>query len=167
MGASMAPGGGGRRRRGSRRHGGASAGRMSDINVTPFVDVMLVLLIVFMVAAPLLTKGVPIELPKTSANTLQEDKEPLTVVVGADGLVYLQETEISVDELVPRLIAIAENGYDQQIVLRADRSVDYGRVMEVMALINSAGFTKLGLVTDPLPAGAKKPATRPADLDGQ
>jgi biopolymer transport protein TolR len=140
---------------------------MSDINVTPFVDVMLVLLIVFMVAAPLLAKGVPIELPKTAANELNEDKEPLTVIVGADGIVYLQDTPIGIDDIVPRLLAIAENGYDQRIFLRADRSVDYGRVMEVMGLLNAAGFTQLGLVTDPLPAGAKAPTPRPADLDGQ
>ena len=160
MAMSMASGGG-RKRRGSRRHGGASAGRMSDINVTPFVDVMLVLLIVFMVAAPLLTVGVPIDLPRASANPLTEDREPLNVTVAADGNVYLQDTEIAFDEIVPRLLAISENGYDQRIFLRGDRSVDYGRVMEVMALLNKAGFTRIGLVTVPPAASATPaPATR-------
>lgn len=145
--------GGGRRRRGSRRHGGASAGRMSDINVTPFVDVMLVLLIVFMVAAPLLTAGVPIDLPKTTANPLNEDREPLSVTVAADGKIYLQETETPQDQIIPRLLAISENGYDQRIFLRGDKTVDYGRIMEVMTMLNTAGFTRIGLVTDPVPGG--------------
>lgn len=165
MGASLAGGGGGgRRRRGSRRHGGASAGRMSEINVTPFVDVMLVLLIVFMVAAPMLTVGVPIDMPKTSANPMEQDKEPLSVTIDIDGRLYLQDTEITAEELVPRLLAIAENGYKEQIFLRADGGINYARVMEVMAMLSSAGFTKIGLVTDPLPAGAAKPgAMRPSN----
>ncbi len=154
MAMSMASGGG-RRRRGSRRHGGASAGRMSDINVTPFVDVMLVLLIVFMVAAPLLTVGVPIDLPKTAANPLNEDKEPLNVTVAADGKIYLQDTETPEAEIVPRLLAISANGYDQRIYLRGDKTVDYGRIMEVMTLLNTSGFTRIGLVTDPVPGGKK------------
>ena len=160
MAMSMASGGG-RRRRGSRRRAGGG-GRMSDINVTPFVDVMLVLLIVFMVAAPMLTAGVPLELPKSAAGPLNEDKEPLTVAVVADGRIYLQETEIEAEQLVPRLMAIAENGYDQRIFVRGDRSVDYGRMMEVMGLISGAGFTKVGLVTEPLPGGAPKSAPKPA-----
>lgn len=154
MAMSMA--GGGRHRRGSRRRGGASAGRMSDINVTPFVDVMLVLLIVFMVAAPLLTVGVPIDLPKTAANPLNEDREPLNVTVASDGKIYLQETETPEDQIVPRLLAISSNGYDQRIYLRGDKTVDYGRIMEVMTLLNTSGFTRIGLVTEPKP-GAKKP----------
>ncbi|BCW90339.1 Tol-Pal system protein TolR [Alphaproteobacteria bacterium SO-S41] len=162
MGAATSSGGGGRRRRGSRRHGGASAGRMSDINVTPFVDVMLVLLIVFMVAAPLLTVGVKIDLPKTSAGPVKEEVEPLSVTIDIDGKVFLQDTEIADDVLVPRLVAISKNGYDQAIYLRADKAVGYGRVAEVMSLINSGGFTKLVLVNDPAPKSAKPAGTRPA-----
>jgi biopolymer transport protein TolR len=121
---------------------------MSEINVTPFVDVMLVLLIVFMVTAPLLTVGVPVDLPKTKAQALSQDREPLSVTVRRNGRIYLQNTIVAEDELVPKLTAIASNGYDQRIFVRGDRSVDYGRVMEVMALISSAGFTHIGLVTD-------------------
>ena len=131
---------GGRRRRRIRP--------MAEINVTPFVDVMLVLLIVFMVTAPLLTVGVPVDLPKTKAQALSQDREPLSVSVRRDGEIYLQNTRISEDDLVPRLTAIAANGYDQRIFVRGDKSVDYGRVMEVMALISAAGFTHIGLVTD-------------------
>jgi biopolymer transport protein TolR len=121
---------------------------MAEINVTPFVDVMLVLLIVFMVTAPLLTVGVPVDLPKTRAQALGQDREPLSVTVRRDGRIYLQNTPIEEDELVPKLTAISGNGYDQRIFVRGDKSVDYGRVMEVMALISAAGFTHIGLVTD-------------------
>jgi len=121
---------------------------MAEINVTPFVDVMLVLLIVFMVTAPLLTVGVPVDLPKTKAQALGQDREPLSVTVRRDGSIYLQNTRVSEDDLVPRLTAIAANGYDQRIFVRGDKSVDYGRVMQVMALISAAGFTHIGLVTD-------------------
>lgn len=121
---------------------------MAEINVTPFVDVMLVLLIVFMVTAPLLTVGVPVDLPKTKAQALSQDREPLSVSVRRDGRIFLQNTRVSEDDLVPRLTAIAANGYDQRIFVRGDKSVDYGRVMEVMALISAAGFTHIGLVTD-------------------
>jgi biopolymer transport protein TolR len=121
---------------------------MAEINVTPFVDVMLVLLIVFMVTAPLLTVGVPVDLPKTKAQALSQDREPLSVTVRRDGSIFLQNTRVSEDDLVPRLTAIAANGYDQRIFVRGDRSVDYGRVMQVMALISAAGFTHIGLVTD-------------------
>jgi len=121
---------------------------LSEINVTPFVDVMLVLLIVFMVTAPLLTVGVPVDLPKTKAQPLSQDREPLTISVRRDGSVYLQKTRISDDDLVPRLTAIAANGYDQRVFVRGDKSVDYGRVMQVMALVSAAGFTHIGLVTD-------------------
>jgi biopolymer transport protein TolR len=127
---------------------GRRARSMSEINVTPFVDVMLVLLIVFMVTAPLLTAGVPVDLPKTHAQTLGQDREPLSVTVRRDGRIYLQNTPVAEDDLVPRLTAIARNGYDQRIFVRGDRSVDYGRVMEVMAMISAAGFTHIGLVTD-------------------
>jgi biopolymer transport protein TolR len=121
---------------------------MSEINVTPFVDVMLVLLIVFMVTAPLLTAGVPIDLPQTRARLLGQDREPLAVSIDGAGKVFLQNTEIPVNELVPKLMAISENGYDQRIFVRGDRTVDYGRVMEVMGLLNVAGFTRIGLVTE-------------------
>ena len=121
---------------------------LSEINVTPFVDVMLVLLIVFMVTAPLLTVGVPVDLPKTKAQPLSQDREPLTISVRRDGSVFLQNTHISEDDLVPRLTAIAANGYDQRVFVRGDKAVDYGRVMQVMALVSAAGFTHIGLVTD-------------------
>jgi biopolymer transport protein TolR len=120
---------------------------MAEINVTPFVDVMLVLLIVFMVTAPLLTVGVPVDLPKTKAQPLSQDREPLSVTVKTDGI-YLQKSKISEEALVPKLRAIAENGYNERIFVRGDRRVDYGRVMEVMGLLNQAGYTRIGLVTD-------------------
>ncbi|MGH6888211.1 MAG: protein TolR [Rhizomicrobium sp.] len=135
------------RRMGTGRRG-RRARLMAEINVTPFVDVMLVLLIVFMVTAPLLTVGVPVDLPKTRAQALSQDREPLSVSVRRDGGIFLQNTRVSEDDLVPRLTAIAANGYDQRIFVRGDRSVDYGRVMQVMALISAAGFTHIGLVTD-------------------
>ena len=146
MGAALGGGGGRSGRRRQRR--GSSYAPMSEINVTPFVDVMLVLLIMFMVAAPLLTVGVPIELPETKANTLQGDKEPLTVTVNANGKVFLQNTEISLDTLVPKLKAIAKNGYKERIFVRGDKDVGYGNVMKVMGLLSAAGFKRIGLVTD-------------------
>lgn len=143
MGASVPQGGGGRhgRRRGRR------PALVSEINVTPFVDVMLVLLIVFMVAAPLLTVGVPIDLPETQANALNSETQPITISVDTGGKIYLQETEIGLDEIVPKLEAIATTGYSERIYVRGDRSADYGTVMRVMARISSAGFRNLGLVT--------------------
>ena len=131
-----------------RGHRGHRRRAMAEINVTPFVDVMLVLLIVFMVTAPLLTVGVPVDLPKTRAQTLGQEREPLAVTVKRDGSIYLQNTPIAQDELVAKLTAIAANGYDQRIFVRGDKSVDYGRVMEVMGLLSAAGFTHIGLVTD-------------------
>ena len=121
---------------------------MSEINVTPMVDVMLVLLIVFMVTAPLLTVGVPVDLPKTRAPALGQDKEPLSVTVAKDGKVYLQKQAVDPETLVAKLQAISQNGYDQRIFVRGDRSVDYGRVMQVMGMLSGAGFTHIGLVTD-------------------
>jgi len=129
---------------------------MAEINVTPFVDVMLVLLIVFMVTAPLLTVGVPVDLPKTKAQALGQDREPLSVSVRRDGHIYLQNTAVAEDDLAARLKAIAANGYDQRIFVRGDKAVDYGRVMEVMALISAAGFTHIGLVTDVARPSPKK-----------
>jgi biopolymer transport protein TolR len=143
VGQSSGRNGSGRRRR---RSGGLNA----DINVTPLVDVMLVLLIVFMVAAPLLSVGVPIDLPKTDAKALPSQQEPLTISVDADGRVYLQEEEVAIDDLVPTLIAVADTGYDERIYLRGDENSDYGAVMKVMARVNAAGFSNLNLVTDPL-----------------
>ena len=130
--------------RGRRRRSPA----MSEINVTPFVDVMLVLLIVFMVTAPLLTVGVPVDLPKTRAPALGQDKEPLSVTIAKDGKIYLQKEVVTEDQLVPKLQAISQNGYDQRIFVRGDQTVDYGRVMVVMGLLATAGFTHIGLVTD-------------------
>jgi len=129
---------------------------MSEINVTPMVDVMLVLLIVFMVAAPLMTVGVPLDLPKTAAQPLSGDNEPLTISVDGKGKVFLQETPVTLEELVPRLLAISNNGYEQRIFVRADNGIAYGDVMEVMGRISAAGFSKVGLVTDS-DAGQAKP----------
>jgi biopolymer transport protein TolR len=144
MGAGVQARGGrtGRRRRATTRP-------MAEINVTPFVDVMLVLLIIFMVAAPLLTVGVPLELPETEATALPNpEEEPLTVNLDAAGQVYLQKVEVPEAELAVRLEAILEQRDSDQIYLRADRSLDYGRVMQVMGLLNRAGFRSIGLVTD-------------------
>jgi biopolymer transport protein TolR len=124
---------------------------MSEINVTPMVDVMLVLLIIFMVSAPLLTVGVPIDLPQTQASSLdQADKEPLAISVNTDGKVYLQNTEIKLEELVPKLQAIsqARGGNDERIYVRGDKTVDYGTVMKVMGRLSAAGFRKVALVTE-------------------
>jgi biopolymer transport protein TolR len=123
---------------------------MSEINVTPMVDVMLVLLIIFMVSAPLLTVGVPIDLPRTQAKSLDQDREPLTVSVNGKGEVYLQNAEIKVDDLVPKLQAItqARGGADERIYVRGDRSVDYGTVMRVMGRLSAAGFHRVALVTE-------------------
>ena len=146
MGASVRKAGGGGSRRGRGRGGAAP---MSEINVTPFVDVMLVLLIIFMVAAPLLTVGVPLELPKTKAEPLpQEQEEPLTVNLDAAGKIYIQKTEITGDELITKLNAIAAQRESKKIFLRADRTLDYGIVMEVMGDLNAGGFKSIGLVTD-------------------
>ena len=138
-----------------RRHGRKTA-PMSDINVTPMVDVMLVLLIIFMVTAPLLTVGVQVDLPKTKASIIRGEDEPLAITVDAEGQVYLQETEIELEGLLPRLNAITGNNPDVRIFVRGDAQVDYGRVMEVMGTINAAGYRKVALVTQQ----AKKRARR-------
>jgi biopolymer transport protein TolR len=137
------------RRGGGRGRGSARRSRLSEINVTPFVDVMLVLLIVFMVAAPLLTVGVAVDLPETAAKPIQDQGEPLTVTVAGDGIIYVQETPVDIDTLVPTLEAVATAGYDQRIYIRGDRSRSYGDVVRVMGRINAAGFRQIGLVTDP------------------
>jgi len=123
---------------------------MSEINVTPMVDVMLVLLIIFMVSAPLLTVGVPIDLPQTQAASLDQDKEPLAISVNTKGQVFLQNSEIPIDELVPKLKAIADarGGAEERIYVRGDRSVDYGTVMKVMGRLSAAGFRRVALVTE-------------------
>ncbi|MGD9867433.1 MAG: protein TolR [Hyphomicrobiales bacterium] len=121
---------------------------MSEINVTPFVDVMLVLLIIFMVTAPLLTVGVPIDLPRTEARELQGDKEPLTISVTREGKIFLQETEMKLDEIVPKLVAITNAGYEERIFVRGDRQTDYGTVMRVMGTVSAAGFRRIALVTE-------------------
>ena len=141
--SSGAGGGSRRRRRGGR------AVPMSEINVTPFVDVMLVLLIIFMVAAPLMTVGVPVELPKTAANALPSDaEEPLTVTITADGVVMVQRTEVPRDELLGKLRAIAAERASDRVFLRADGAVSYAEVVQVMGALNRGGFSNIGLVTD-------------------
>jgi biopolymer transport protein TolR len=132
----------GRRHKARRRHL-----PMAEINVTPFVDVMLVLLIVFMVAAPLLTVGVPIDLPETQAKQLEGDAEPITVSVRADGTIFLQDEEVDAERLITILQAIAQNGLNDRIFVRGDRSADYGTIMRVMGRLNSAGYKRIGLVT--------------------
>jgi len=146
MGAGVIQSGGGG---GKRRRSHAKRKPMAEINVTPFVDVMLVLLIIFMVAAPLLTVGVPIELPKTAATALPtEEEEPLTIAIGADGTLVLQSTEIDRNTLIPKLQAIAAERENDKVFLRADGSVSYEVVMQVMGALNAGGFRDIGLVTD-------------------
>jgi biopolymer transport protein TolR len=144
MGMSNGSAGMGGRRRHSRKP------VMAEINVTPMVDVMLVLLIIFMVSAPLLTVGVPIDLPQTQAKSMDQDKEPLAVSVDEKGKVFLQDSEISVEELVPKLKAVTEarGGMDERIYVRGDRKVDYGTVMRVMGRLSAAGFRRVALVTE-------------------
>ncbi len=119
---------------------------MSEINVTPFVDVMLVLLIVFMVTAPLLTVGIPVDLPKVKADALTDQKDPIEITVKLDGLIYLGESEVEIENLIPRLNAITDQNTEARIYVRGDRVVAYGRVMEIMSIINSAGYVKVALV---------------------
>ncbi|MDP6951474.1 MAG: protein TolR [Alphaproteobacteria bacterium] len=132
---------------GIKRTAGQRYHPMAEINVTPFVDVMLVLLVVFMVTAPLLTVGVEVDLPESSATGLPGDDEPLTVSIDAEGLVFLQELEVDLSELIPKLQAVAAERPDLRIFVRGDKGVAYGRVMEVMGTINAAGFGEVGLVT--------------------
>lgn len=146
MGASVSPRGEGG---GKRRRGHAKSRPMAEINVTPFVDVMLVLLIIFMVAAPMLTVGVPIELPKSAAQPLAtEQEEPLTIALSADGKIVLQNIEIKNENLIEKLTAVAEERNNNKVFLRADAVVSYASVMEVMGALNAAGFNNIGLVTD-------------------
>ena len=137
-------GGGRRRRRRGRRHA-----PLAEINMTPFIDVMLVLLIVFMVAAPLLTVGVPLDLPQTRAAALNIESKPVTVSVGERGEVYLAEQPLTDAEIVPRLQATAKGGLEERIYVRGHRKVDYGRVAQVMGIITASGFKRVALVTEP------------------
>jgi biopolymer transport protein TolR len=143
MGMNMGASGGGRRR------GGRKA-VMAEINVTPMVDVMLVLLIIFMVSAPLLTVGVPLDLPQTQAKSLEQDKTPLQLSVDISGKIFINDTEVSMNELVPKLKAItdARGGMDERIFMRADKKADYGTVARVMGQLSGAGFKRLALVTE-------------------
>ena len=144
MGAGSQAGSSGGR---GRRRGGSRKAPMSEINVTPMVDVMLVLLIIFMVAAPLMTVGVPIDLPETQAKPLNAETQPITVSVNEQGQIFLQETEIPIEEVVPKLEAISKTGYEERIYVRADKASQYGTVMQVMARISAAGFKNLCLIT--------------------
>ncbi|GGD94364.1 protein TolR [Aureimonas endophytica] len=144
MAVGGAGGGGSRRRRGGRRRQ-----PVSEINVTPMVDVMLCLLIIFMVAAPMLTVGVPLDLPETQAKALNADKQPIEVSVQKGGTVFIGESEIAAEEVVAKLQAVAKTGYEERIFVRADKSADYGSVIKVMALISAAGYKNIGLITAP------------------
>ncbi len=121
---------------------------MSDINVTPFVDVMLVLLIVFMVTAPMLTVGVRVNLPDSNADSLPDDKEPLTLTINSKGEIFIQKTKVGFSELIPKLLAIAKNRTDTRIYVRGDKNIDYGRVMEVMGKLSGSGFSKVALISE-------------------
>lgn len=148
MAGPLIPNGRGRRRR---------YVQMAEINVTPFVDVMLVLLVVFMVTAPLLTVGVPVDLPKTEAAQLNDQIEPLVISVDAQGQVFLQESAVDLEQLVPRLQAITQAKADQRIFVRGDRAIQYGRVMEVMGVVSAAGYSRVALIAE-LPEGSSGPA---------
>ena len=130
---------------------------MSEINVTPMVDVMLVLLVVFMITAPLLTVGVPVDLPKTKSSVIVGEDEPLVVTLNAEGKLFLQDTEVALDKLVARLTAITENRKETRVFVRGDRKIAYGKIMEVMGLINRAGFDRVALITE-LPREPRKTA---------
>ncbi|MBT3170339.1 MAG: protein TolR [Rhodospirillaceae bacterium] len=139
MGAELQHGVSRRRRRGR--------APMSQINVTPFVDVMLVLLVIFMITAPLLTVGVQVDLPETEAGPISGDDEPLSISITKDNVIFLQETEVELGDLVPKLMAISDRRTDMRIFLRADEAIPYGQVMQVMGTVNRAGFKKVALVT--------------------
>ena len=127
-------------------------GPMTEINVAPFVDVMLVLVVIFMIAAPLLTVGVPVDLPKAAVDPLNEDKEPLILTVDAEGRIYLQESEVKENVLIPRLVAVSQANPDLRVFVRGDRAINYGRVMEVMGMVSEAGFAKVALIAEvPIP----------------
>ena len=123
---------------------------MSEINVTPFVDVMLVLLIIFMVTAPLLTVGVQVDLPESNADSLQSDNEPLELTISKDGIIFIQETEVNIKELIPKLVAITDNRLDTKIYVRGDEVINYGKVMRVLGELSGSGFSKVALITKPI-----------------
>ena len=145
--AGIAKGHGGRRRRRGKRRGA-----INEINMTPFIDVMLVLLIIFMVAAPLMTVGVPLDLPQTRAAPLNVDARPITLSIRQTGQVFLGETELKDVDIVPRLTASATQGLEERVFVRGDRKVDYGRVAQVMSIVTGAGFKRVALVTEPDPS---------------
>ena len=122
---------------------------MSEINVTPFVDVMLVLLIIFMVTAPLLTVGVQVDLPESAADSLPDDQEPLTISINSKGEIYIQEIKVGYEKIIPKLLAIAKNRTDTRIYVRGDKSINYGRVLEIMGMLSGSGFTKVALISEP------------------
>lgn len=131
-------------------------GPVAEINVAPFVDVLLVLVVIFMVAAPLLTVGVPVDLPKAEARTVDQKEEPLVVSIDKTGRIFLQEAEIAPDQLVPRLVAVSDANRDLRIFVRGDREISYGRIMEVMGMISDAGYAKVALIAElPVPVKAK------------
>jgi biopolymer transport protein TolR len=132
---------------------------MSEINVTPLVDVMLVLLVVFMVAAPLLTVGVPVDLPQTEAPPITEPKEPLVITINGEGRIFIQDTEVPTESLVPRLEAITANNSEAPLYVRGDKAINYGRVVEVMSLISAAGFSKVSLVAEARKGASGKAAS--------
>jgi biopolymer transport protein TolR len=140
----LAQGGGGRRRRRARR-----GGAINEINMTPFIDVMLVLLIIFMVAAPLMTVGVPLDLPQTKAAPLNVDAKPVTLSIKATGQVFMGDAELQDVEIVGKLAEVAKQGFEERIFVRGDKKVDYGRVAQVMSLVTSAGYKRVALVTEP------------------
>ena len=123
---------------------------ISEINVTPFVDVMLVLLIIFMVTAPLLTVGVQVDLPETSADTLPEETEPLTLTINAKGEIFIQETKVEYEKIIAKIMAVSNNRTDTRIFVRGDKTINYGRVLEIMGLLSGSGFTKVALISEPL-----------------
>jgi biopolymer transport protein TolR len=145
MGASVSAAG---RKSGRRRRGVPRYGAMAEINMTPFIDVMLVLLIIFMVAAPLLATGVPIDLPQTKAAALNIDQKPLAVAIDDKGTIYVMDEVVPVEQLADKLRAVAKAGFDERIYVRGAKAVNYGRVAEVMSLITSAGYKKVALVTE-------------------
>ena len=122
---------------------------ISEINVTPFVDVMLVLLIIFMVTAPLLTVGVQVDLPETSADTLPEDDEPLTLTINSKGEIFIQETKVEFEKIIAKILAVSNNRTDTRIYVRGDKTINYGRVLEIMGMLSGSGFTKVSLISEP------------------
>ena len=122
---------------------------ISEINVTPFVDVMLVLLIIFMVTAPLLTVGVQVDLPESSADTLPEDMEPLTLTINAKGEIFIQETKVEYEKIIAKIMAVSNNRTDTRIFVRGDKTINYGRVLEIMGMLSGSGFTKVALISEP------------------